>query len=489
MLDTINALKQKRVTITQNGDCPQVIAIFTASMLSLSTGMIFAYASPAIPKLIAEYGFTIEDASYFPIIPPIAMIVATPVYCQLMDSHGRKYILLSAGVLHVISWLILAFADTIYLFHTSRVFLGIAEACVFAVLPTYIAETTTPNVRSSYGNIMVISSLIGRFLTNCIGYYFSIQLSSLIMLLIPILFMITFGFMPDTPYYLLKSGKTERAMKSLRQLRGSKDVNVELLQISLGLQKQLSESGRLKDLFLVKSNRKALAIATISRAFQQYSGSASLTVYAQYILNEGGGNISSGVGAIIVSGIFVAVNLFANIICDKLGRRKSMIFSCLGCGIILLAESIWFPLFGLASYALAYCVGLGPIPNLLIGEVFSTNMRQHGITISNVIFGINTCVALKLFQFLMSTYGMWTSFLVFGLCCLVSSICSYFTIPETKGKALEEIQQMLKEGKIEKPKQDTTEVWSTANEIRVNRSKIIKEFIEAGGGGVCTVKY
>ncbi|GJQ66064.1 hypothetical protein Trydic_g4150 [Trypoxylus dichotomus] len=456
MLDGVDIVKQKKDMLQQSNDCPQLVALFT--------GMIYAYASPAIPKLVSEYGFTIEDASYFPIIPPIAMLIATPIFCKLTDRNGRKYTLLTAGVFHAISWVVIAFADAIYLFYISRMFFGISDACMFAALPTYIAEVTTPKIRSSYGNIMVISSLIGQFLSNCIGYYVSIQSAAFIMLPFPILFVITFAFMPDTPYYFLKSGKAEQAMKSLQKLRGCEDVKTELLRLNLDVQRQLSESGKFKDLFLIKSNRKALAIASVSRSFQQYSGSGSLVVYAQYIFNEAGGSISSGAGAMIVSGIFAFVNLFANVICDKLGRRKSMIFSCLGCAIILLAEATyfyvqafdvlnlsfinWFPILGLASYAVTFCIGLGVIPTLLLGEIFSTSIRQHGTMVSNIIFGANICVALKLFQLLMSTYGMWVPFLVFGLCCLVSAFCSYFIIPETKGKTLEEIQQILKGNKV-----------------------------------------
>lgn len=431
--------------------------------MTFSTGILYAFASPAIPKLLSDYGFTIEEAAYFPILPAIVMLIMTPIYCQLIDRIGRKWTLLSAGAVQILSWLLIALARDSYLIYISRALFGMSDAGVMATIPTYVAEVTTPKVRGLYGSIIVISGFFGHFIANCLGYYLSIQLMSFVMIPVPILFIIFFSFMPETPYYFIKVGNANGAMKSLQKLRGNKNVQPEFIQITLDVERQLSESGKFKDLFLIGSNRKALIIATISRSFQNYSGSNCIAVYSQYIFQEAGGDISSGVAGMIVSGLFALVNPFANFICDKLGRRKSMILSSLGCSLCLLSEAVyfyiqafeiadlsiinWFPVVGLAAYSMTFCLGLGLVPTLLLGEVFSTNIRRHGVTVTNTIVSANFCVVLKLFQLLMSAHGMWVPFLFFGLCCFIGSIGSWFIVPETKGKTLEEIQQMLKADK------------------------------------------
>lgn len=391
------------------------------------------------------------------------MLIMTPIYCQLIDRIGRKWTLLSAGAVQILSWLLIALARDSYLIYISRALFGMSDAGVMATIPTYVAEVTTPKVRGLYGSIIVISGFFGHFIANCLGYYLSIQLMSFVMIPVPILFIIFFSFMPETPYYFIKVGNANGAMKSLQKLRGNKNVQPEFIQITLDVERQLSESGKFKDLFLIGSNRKALIIATISRSFQNYSGSNCIAVYSQYIFQEAGGDISSGVAGMIVSGLFALVNPFANFICDKLGRRKSMILSSLGCSLCLLSEAVyfyiqafeiadlsiinWFPVVGLAAYSMTFCLGLGLVPTLLLGEVFSTNIRRHGVTVTNTIVSANFCVVLKLFQLLMSAHGMWVPFLFFGLCCFIGSIGSWFIVPETKGKTLEEIQQMLKADK------------------------------------------
>lgn len=431
-----------------------------ASISGMAAGNLFAFSSPAIPKLISDYNFTIEEASYFTVIPPVCMIIATPLFCKLTDMIGRKYTLLSTGILHITSWILAAFARSIWIFYISRVFYGISDASLFAALPVYIAEVATPRVRSLYGNSMVVSIFLGQFMANCIGFYFTIRTSAFVMMTTPVLFLISFVCMPETPYYLIMVNNIEGARKSLQKLRRCENVENELKQLIGDVQRQLSESGDFKNLWLIKSNRNALMITNLCRFFQQCSGFGSLVVYSQYIFQEAGSDIPNGVAAMIVAGVLAFVNLFANLISDKLGRKLSMMLSCFGCGLALLGEAIyfylqangildvsivnWFPVFGLVAYTIVFCIGLGVVPTLMLGETFSTSIRKHATAFCNVAFGLYVCVITKVFQLMMTSFGLWVPFLTFSLCCFVSSAVAYFIVPETKGKTLEEIQQMLK---------------------------------------------
>lgn len=391
------------------------------------------------------------------------MIVTSPIFCKLIDKIGRKHTLLATGFFQITSWLLVAFSKSIYLFYVSRIFSGLADCSLFAALPTYIAEVTTPKVRSLYGNALIVAMFSGQFLINCVGFYLEIQISAFVMLTFPLLFLITFVFMPETPYYLSMVNDGDSALKSLRRLRGCDEVQEELKQIEADVRRQLSESGRFKDLWSIQSNRRALIVANLTRAFQQFGGISVLATYSQYIFMEAGGNISSGHASMIFSGFLAAVNIFANILTDKFGRKRSMIVSCFGCGTTLLSMAIyfylqvytaidvsqvtWFPILGIILYVPVFSVGLGVVPTLMLGEIFSASVRRYSAMVSNIIFGIFLCSTTKLFQVMMSRYGLCVPFFFFSLCCFVGSVTSYFIIPETKGKTLEEIQQILKGNK------------------------------------------
>lgn len=444
--------------------CLICFALFSASLAFMSAGTLFTWPSPAIPKLLSpEYNITIEDASYLTVIPPIAMIIATPLFCILLDKIGRKKNLLLMGTIHIVAWLLIAFGTNIYMFYLARAITGLGDACGFATLPAYIAESTTPKIRGMYGNTMMIIMFFGQFLINCLGFYLSISLTAFIMLSIPFAFLITFSFMPETPYYFVMKGQEDNARSSLKKLRRIPDVERELAQIIADVQRQMTEPSRYVDLWKIKSNRMAVIIANVSRGFQQFGGMSALLVYTQYIFEQAGGDLSSGVSAMIFSGMFAVANVFANFVSDRLGRRRSMIISSFFCGVALLGETIyfyiqqntdidvsaagWFPVVGLAAYILAFACGLGVVPTLLLGELFSTGIRSKAAMTTNIVFAIYLSVINKLFQFLLTDFGLWVPFLFFTICLFLGSIGSYFIIPDTKGKTLEEIQQMLKGNK------------------------------------------
>lgn len=428
-------------------------------MCAFSSGSQFAFASPAIPKLISQFGFTIEQVSYLTVIPPAAMVIATPLFCKLTDSIGRKKTLLLTGIIQLTGWLLVAFAENIWLFYLSRAMYGISDACIFAALPAYIAEVTTPKIRGLYGNMLVVS-FFGQFLSNFVGYYCSISTTGAIMSIFPILYTIFFSFMPETPYYLVMIDNLDEAKNSLKKLRGTHDVTDEIDQIKKDVDRQLSETGNFKDLWLIQSNRKALFVTILTRGAYQLSGFVALVGYSQYVFQEAGGVIPNGIAAMVVSAMFCVFIIFSGVISDRLGRTKSMIISCSVCGLSFLAEAIyfylqdgeiidlspvnWFPLAGIVVFAASFCAGLGVVPTLISGEIFSTSIRKHANGVANAVFAAYGTVLVKVFQVMMTRYGLWAPFLFFGVCNLANGVMSYFVVPETKDKTLEEIQQMLK---------------------------------------------
>jgi Sugar (and other) transporter len=82
------------------------------------------------------------------------------------------------------------------------------------------------------------------------GSYLSYELVPKIMISLPIIFALTFVFLPETPQHLLKSGKTMQAENSLRFLRGCRNgrevpekVKNELLEMSMRIEENSSVKG------------------------------------------------------------------------------------------------------------------------------------------------------------------------------------------------------------------------------------------------------
>lgn len=386
------------------------------------------------------------------------------LYGKLTDKIGRKYAMLSMALPQTLAFICIALATNIYVFYLSRIFSGLAEACIYTALPTYVAEMSTPKVRGSWGSMLTASIYLGYLVINSIGGFLSIKTTALICLIFPVSFAIGFVFMPESPYYYLMIGKEDEARRSLKCLRRLENVDGELSEISAAVKRQMAESGTWKDLICIKSNRRALTAGFFLRVSQQFSGCSSFAIYTQYIFLQSGGHVPAEYSSIIyVAGITVS-NIIASFTLDKFGRRLAVLSSLIACSLILFGESSffyislqrpdidvsrirWFPLLGMVLYVPALAMGLGIVPSLMLGELFSTSIKAKGLAVLTLVLQLLVGLTAKLFQLLETNFGLYVPFAVFGVCCLCNSFIAYFVVPETKGKTLEEIQQSLKGNK------------------------------------------
>lgn len=134
-----------------------------------------------------------------------------------------------------------------------------------------------------------------------------------------------------------------------------------------------------------------------------------------------------------------------------------MITSCLGSGITLtlvsfylylqeytnidLDRTSWIPLAGLFVFVLTFSTGLGIVPLIMLGELFSASVKAKAMCVINMAFGCFVIVSSKMYQVLSENVSVCAAFSVFAGCCFAGAVFSYRSVPETRGKTLEEIQQ------------------------------------------------
>lgn len=372
--------------------------------------------------------------------------------------------MLIIGIPQIISLLLTAFAKNIYVFYVARAVAGLGDAGLFTAMPSYIGEIATPKVRGTWGNCMTLSIYLGQALVNVVGGYTTVRSTALISLVFPLLFVCSFAFVPESPYYYMMKGDREKASKALIALRRTKTVEAELSQLELDVKRQMSESGTWRDLFMIKSNRKALIAGVFLRWSQQLSGISSFSVYSQYIFSKVAGNLTAVESAIIFQTSLAVLNFVASFCVDRIGRRSAMMYSLFTCSIITTGISVflyisdmhpevdlssfrWVPLAGMMIYVLFYSFGIGIVPTLMLGELFSTSIKGKGLCALIVSFAIAVSVLTKVFQVMVVNFGLYTPFALFSAFTFLNAFVTYCFVPETKGKTLEEIQQMLKGNK------------------------------------------
>ncbi|KAH0999453.1 hypothetical protein HUJ04_005323 [Dendroctonus ponderosae] len=344
----------------------------------------------------------------------------------------------------------------------SAVCRGAADVIMYAVLPMCLGEVTTPKIRGTWGNGQTFSFNAGFFVMSATGSFLTIQTTACVFLSLPVLFTALFMWMPESPYYFIAKGRDAKARSSLQFLLRKKNVNEEFQSLKKDVDRQVSETGTWRDLWMIRSNRRALIACVFLRWAQQLAGIAVFETYFQFIFQKAGPTALTPQGsALFFSGaLWLAMTGFSFTL-DKLGRRKSFVFSALGCALCLTAESCyffidefrpgldlasfsWFPIAGLLLYSFFYAFGLDILPSLMAGELFSASIKAKGLAVANVFMGVICFFTATIFKTLSNELGLYAPFALFALCTFGSCALSLSIVPETRGRTLEEIQQDLK---------------------------------------------
>lgn len=430
--------------------------------MAVGAGLHFGWPSPSIPKLLErelKFRVNAEEISYVVMIAPFGYLLSGPFSVFIVDRIGRKSSLLLIAIPQILAWLLIAYADGITILYIARIIAGAAEGAVFTVLPMYACEISEPKVRGTLGSIFTVGLILGILLINCYGSYISIATTAYISISIPLLFLVTFVWMPETPYFFLMKENVEDARRSLQKLRRTQNVDKELTDLISDVQRQISEPGTIKEVLTIFTNRRAFLTLVGLRTLQQFSGYSAFSFYTQIIFKNVKNHLPPAAYSIIYNAshlIFVCLGLF---FVEKYGRRPLLITSTAGSGLCLFVTAFyfyfqsenfntnyfsWIPIAAMVSYTILFDIGLGVVPNLLTGEIFSASVKAKALGILIVYCALAISASSKLFHFLEQSFGMHVPFFVFAFCCVGGTLFCYYYVPETKAQSLEEIQRNLR---------------------------------------------
>ncbi|CAG9762037.1 unnamed protein product [Ceutorhynchus assimilis] len=441
----------------------QYLTVFIATITLFISGIHQGWAGPSLVKLLSdEYPIPVteEEASYITIIGPVGHVIGGFLSSYLADFIGRKATVLSIGLPQLASFILIYFSyKGVYLLYIARILGGMGEGASLALLPCYIAEVAEPSVRGSLGSFVNLLLLFGQLFVNSVGSYLTIHSTAMVCLVFPIIFWITFIYMPESPYYCLMKGDTERARHALQVLRRKREVNLELEQLSADVARQMSEQGSYKELFTIKSNMKAFMMVSFTRTFQVFTGSIALMSYQQIMIAQST-DLSPVMGSTVLISAGISTVIIASFYIDKYGRKPVFVASAALTAITLFGQALfltikdyttisvstysWLPLPIMILNNLAFRGGLGVVTNIFISEIFSASIKAKGMSLSSLVFAILMIVSTKMYQFTADNIGLAVPFYVFAIFTFFGTLFFHFVLPETKGKSLEVIQQELK---------------------------------------------
>eukprot|EP01026_Neomeris_dumetosa_P065428 TRINITY_DN6280_c0_g1_i3.p2 TRINITY_DN6280_c0_g1~~TRINITY_DN6280_c0_g1_i3.p2 ORF type:complete len:354 (+),score=30.96 TRINITY_DN6280_c0_g1_i3:119-1063(+) len=268
-------------------------------------------------------------------------------------------------------------------------------------------------------------------------------------------------WLPPSPRWLVLSGaKQSEARDSLVRIRGKYGQDDDLIDAELSQMVKTGEGKQASALDFSRlmqiNNLKPLLVGMSLMIFQQITGQPSVLYYAAKIFQDAGfAGAQAATGVSVILGFFkLLMTAVAVFTVESLGRRPLLLAGVSGMVAALFCLSvtqgavatwaIYGSLIALLLYVGCYQVSFGPISWLLVGEIFPLEVRSQALAIATFTNFFSNFLVSLLLPTVQQTFGMASTYLLFGLIGVAAVASIYTFVPETKGKTLEEIEALWK---------------------------------------------
>lgn len=343
-----------------------------------------------------------------------------------------------------------------------RFFSGIAGGAICFNIPIYVGEIASKEVRGFLLTLYQVFVKIGVVFVYTLGSLVDLFTLNIVCTLLLLVYTTYFMFLPESPVMLIRQNKTEEAEKSIKLLRGSTfNAQPEIMEFK----RVFDEASKApKNSFFNEIRKRetwrALVLILCIFFFFHMSGINAVIVYSTLIFIETGITMEPSTATIILGIVQVIATLSASMLVDRFGRKFLLAISfvmmivglvgigsffCLKDANIFETKAIdWIPLPSLCIFVIGFSSGLGPVPFVLLGEIFSTDAKRVIAPFAQTMsFAMSFIIGL-IFPSLVSLIGAGFTFFMFATFCFLGLLFTIFILPETKGKSLIEIQMLLR---------------------------------------------
>ncbi|XP_054012729.1 facilitated trehalose transporter Tret1-like isoform X1 [Hylaeus anthracinus] len=436
------------------------LAIIAGNLGMMSYGLFFGWSSPSLPLLLQEDSpvpLTRQESAWVAAIQTLGGSVGPLLFVHIVNVIGRKWSLLLTGVPGIVGWLMIAFATSAWELYIARFFHGLSSSCGYVVCMMYTGEISPASIRGVLTAALTVFGKIGVSFEWTIGPFLTVMELAMTSLSLSILFVVCTLWIPESPYHLMRRGRHQEAIHTLAQLRGTTNVSEEATAIEKSVELDLANDTGLRELLCVSGNRKAIIVVVTLVVVQQWSGSMAIMSYAQQILDTTKENNGKYI-TMILGAVQVVSTIIGMCLVDRFGRRLLLIVSAFGTFVSTTLVGLFFylqdrqfdvdnilllPSIGTILYIVSYTLGLAAVPFTMISEVFPTNVKALGSTIAMFFCNFTSFCVTASYPRIADQFGLYTSFWIFSAISLAGVFFTYFYVPETKGKTLQEVQNQL----------------------------------------------
>ncbi|XP_021801450.1 plastidic glucose transporter 4 [Prunus avium] len=376
----------------------------------------------------------------------------------LADKFGRTRTFQLDVIPLAIGAFLCATSQSVQTMIVGRLLAGIGIGITSAIVPLYISEISPTEIRGALGSVNQLFICIGILGALVAGLPLAANplwwRTMFGVAIVPsVLLALGMAASPESPRWLFQQGKISEAEKAIKTLYGKERVSEVMHDLTSATQGSVEPEAGWFDLF---SSRywKVVSVGAALFLFQQLAGINAVVYYSTSVFRSAG--VTSDVAA---SALVGAANVFgtavASSLMDRQGRKSLLLTSFGGMAASMLLLSLSFtwkvlapysgPLAvaGTVLYVLSFSLGAGPVPALLLPEIFASRIRAKAVSLSLGMHWISNFVIGLYFLSFVTKFGISSVYLGFAGVCLLAVLYIAGNVVETKGRSLEEIERAL----------------------------------------------
>jgi sugar porter (SP) family MFS transporter len=415
-------------------------------------GFDFAVISGALPYLQKQFEFNSYWEGFATGILAIGAIAGCIIAGWVADKYGRRPGLMLAAALFAVSSLAMAFAPSRDFFLFARFAAGTGVGMASMLSPMYISEMAPAAIRGRLVAMNQLTVVLGILITNLVNYAlrntgidawrymfgFGVIPSGL--------FLAGAYFLPESPRWLLNNNLELKAAGILARIGDHVYVreSITMIKSSLTGVSNVSYSALLKRAVL-----PAVLTGIGLAVFQQFCGINTVFNYAPKIFQSiGASKDDQLLQTVFIGAVNLVFTLLAMLLVDRLGRKPLMLIGAGGlCLLYVFIVRSLVAGSGAVAYLLLAAIGtyamtLAPVIWVLIAEIFPSRIRSAAITVAVVSLWLAYFILVFTFPILFEHMKENTFYIYAGICAIGFAFV-LFTIKETKGKTLEEVEQSM----------------------------------------------
>lgn len=436
---------------------------FLVAFVSAVGGFLFGYdlAIMGGANVYLKEQFALSDAMFgFTSASAVLGCIVGPFFgAWFCNTIGRRSTLLAACGLLGVSSLLTAIPNDMVTFNVFRIVGGLGVGLCSIASPMYTNEIAPARWRGGLGFMYQLAIVVGSVCAAGVAWLLARWLDPAVSwrwmfaseLAFVALFAVALGLVPESPRWLSGRGREEEAQQVFTRIDGPEFAAAEMAEIRKSLAAEVGSLGELWRPGL----RKALFVGLCLAFFNNYTGWSAMAGYLTHLFEIGGLHRTEAILQFLVAyGFMGLMTLSACFLVDRVGRRPLWLVSS---AVMVVANTLLglvfhFNVTGPAVLAVVFLCAiphsfaLGPLPWLMMSEIFPTRIRARAVSITTAFIWAVNFLAASVFPVLagwsQETIGSIAgAFWVSAAACVLALWFGWTLLPETKGRTLEEIAE------------------------------------------------